>query len=71
VHPWEVKLCYRNLFCSYPVTKFAKSLRSGAQVMISVKLTKETFTTKLEDKTSLEYKNMKAKVIKAVCTRSL
>ncbi|KAK2167507.1 hypothetical protein NP493_1273g01022 [Ridgeia piscesae] len=56
---------FNGTFCQ-DLTKFAKSLRSGAQVMISVKLTKETFTTKLEDKTSLEYKNMKAKVIKAL-----
>ena len=61
----------QDSLCSYPVSEEAKKLRSGAQVLISVKLTTATFTTKLADKTSLEYKNMKAKVIKAVRTHSL
>ena len=63
---WKVQLL--QFCCSYPVTEETKKLRSGVQLTVSIRLTSVNFTSKLADKTSLEYKDLTVKVIKVVLT---
>jgi len=63
---WKVQLLQFYCFC--PVTEEVKKLRSGLQLTVSIRLTSESFTSKLTDKTSREYRDLAARVITAVRT---
>jgi len=48
------------------VDEDTKKLQSEVQLTVSIRLTSVDFTSTLTDKTSYVYKNLKAKVVKAV-----